>query len=145
MPTTAVDLNETTLYNMEIIVRSFRDNAGILKFFRPRKLLVPKELKYVADRLFKTEKRPGTADNDISVLRSTGMYEEGYECMDFLTSPYSWFVLTNSKGLNYLSRVAFETDIWTDDATDNVNIKGYERYSFGYDDFRAVAGSQPLM
>jgi hypothetical protein len=142
---TAVDLNETTLYNMEIIVRSMTDNNGILKFFRPRKLIVPKQLKYVADRLFKTEYRPGTSDNDVNVLRSTGMYAEGYEVLDFLTSPYAWFTLTNSKGLNYLQRTPFETTMWTDDATDNLNVKGYERYSFGYNDFRAIAGTFPLI
>ena len=144
-PSTDVDLNETTLYNALIQVRKFVNNANLKVFARGRKLLVPTALEYVASRLTKTELRPGTADNDVNALLTTGGLPEGYEVLDFLTSPYAWFVLTNIKGLIYLERVPFETSIWTDDTTDNVMVKGYERYSFGYNDPRAIWGTFPTM
>lgn len=144
-PTTDVDLNETTLYNGLIQVRKFVNNANLKIFARGRKLLVPRELEYVAARLTKTELRPGTADNDVNALLVTGGLPEGYEVLDFLTSPYAWFILTNIKGLIYLERIPFETSIWTDDVTDNVLVKGYERYSFGYNDWRSCFGTFPLM
>ena len=144
-PFTDVDLNETSLYNGLIQVRKFVNNANLKVFARGRKMLVPRELEYVASRLTKTELRPGTADNDINALIATGGLPEGYEVLDFLTSPYAWFILTNIKGLIYLERIPFETSIWTDDTTDNVLVKGYERYSFGYNDPRAIWGTTPLM
>ncbi len=142
-PSTDVDLNETTLYNALIQIRQFRNNAGLKVFARSRKLLVPIQLEYVASRLTKTELRVGTADNDINALLHTGGIPEGYEVMDFLTSQYAWFVLTNIKGLIYLDRTAFETSMWVDDTTDNLLTKGYERYSFSYNDWRAIWGSFP--
>lgn len=142
-PSTDVDLNETTLYNMLILIRQFRDNAGLRILARGRKLLVPIQLEYVASRLTKTELRVGTADNDVNALLTTGGLKEGYEVIDFFTSSYAWFILTDKKGLNYLSRVAFETSMWVDDTTDNLLTKGYERYSFSYNDWRAIAGTFP--
>lgn len=144
-PTTDVDLNETSLYNMLILIRNFRNNANLKVFGRGRKLLVPPALEYVADRLTKTTLRPGTGDNDVNALISTGQIPEGYEVMDFFTSNFAWFVLTNIKGLIYLERIPFETTIWTDDTTDNVLVKGYERYSAGYNDWRSCAGTFPTM
>lgn len=142
-PSTEVDLNESTLYASLIQIRQFRNNAGLKIFARGRKLLVPIYLEYVAARLTKTELRPGTADNDVNALLTTGGLSEGYEVLDFLTSQYAWFVLTNIKGLIYLERVGFETSMWVDDTTDNLLTKGYERYSFGYNDWRAIWGTFP--
>lgn len=142
-PSTQVDLSENAIYNALIQVRSFPNNANLKIFARGRKLLVPTALEYVAARLLKTELRPGTADNDVNALIATGQLPEGYEVLDFLTSPFAWFILTNQKGLNYLSRVPFETTAWTDDTTDNLLVKGYERYSFNYNDPRAIWGAFP--
>lgn len=142
-PTVDVDLNETTLYTSLIQIRQFRNNAGLKIFARGRKLLVPLWLEYIASRLTKTELRPGTADNDINALLHTGGLQDGYEVLDFLTSQYAWFVLTSIKGLIYLERVPFETDMWVDDTTDNLLTKGYERYSFGYNDWRSIWGTFP--
>ena len=142
-PSTDVDLNETTLYSSLIQIRQFRNNAGLKIFARGRKLLIPIYLEYVAARLTKTELRPGTADNDVNALLHTGGISDGYEVLDFLTSQYAWFVLTNIKGLIYLERVPFETSMWVDDTTDNLLTKGYERYSFGYNDWRAIWGTFP--
>ena len=142
-PSTDVDLNESTLYSMLILIRQFRNNAGLKIFARGRKLLVPIQLEYIAARLTKTELRPGTADNDVNALLHTGGIADGYEVLDFLTSNFAWFVLTNIKGLVHLERVPFETSMWVDDTTDNLLTKGYERYSFSYNDFRAIAGTVP--
>jgi hypothetical protein len=140
-----VDLNEATLLNAMISIRvNFRDQAGLKVFARGRKLIVPPQLEPVADRLTKTELRPGTADNDVNAILSTaGGLPEGYMVCDFLTSPYAWFVLTNIDGLSYMERVKFETDMQVDFVTDNLLVKGYERYSFAYYNWRALWASFP--
>jgi len=144
-PTTQVDLNEATLLNAMIAVRTnFKDQAGLKIFARGRKLIVPPQLEPVAIRLTKTELRPGTADNDVNAIMMTaGGLSEGYMVNDFLTSAYAWFLLTNIDGLAYMERIKFETDMQVDFVTDNLLVKGYERYSFGYYNWRAIYGSFP--
>ena len=144
-PTVQVDLNESTLLNGMIAIRTnFKDQAGLKVFARGRKLVVPPQLEPVAIRLTKTELRPGTADNDVNAIMMTaGGLPEGYMVNDFLTSASAWFLLTNIDGLSYMERVSFETDMQVDFVTDNLLVKGYERYSFAYYNFRAIYGSFP--
>jgi hypothetical protein len=144
-PTTQVDLNEATLLNAMIAIRTnFRDQAGLKVFARGRKLIVPPQLEPIAIRLTKTELRPGTADNDVNAILSTaGGLPESYMVSDFLTSAYAWFLLTNIDGLSYMERVPFETDMQVDFVTDNLLVKGYERYSFSYYNWRSIYGSFP--
>lgn len=144
-PTVQADLNEASLLSAMISIRrNFVDQAGLKFYARGRKLVVPPELEPVAIRLLHTELRPGTANNDVNAIRSTaGGLPEGYIVNDFLTSPYPWFLLTNIKGLAYMERVAFETDMQVEFTTDNLLVKGYERYSFNYYNPRAAYGSFP--
>jgi phage major head subunit gpT-like protein len=144
-PVVQVDLNESTLLNSMISIRTnFKDQAGLKVFARGRRLVVPPQLEPVAIRLTKTELRPGTADNDVNAIMMTaGGLPEGYMVNDFLTSPYAWFLLTNIDGLSYMERVKFETDMQVDFVTDNLLVKGYERYSFSYYNWRSIFGSFP--
>jgi hypothetical protein len=144
-PTTDVELNEATLLAGMIAIRTaFKDQAGLKVFARARKLLVPPQLEPVAIRLTKSELRPGTADNDVNAIISTsGGLPEGYMTNDYLTSATAWFLLTNIDGLSYMERVKFETDMQVDFVTDNLLVKGYERYSFGYYNWRSIWGSLP--
>jgi len=144
-PTTDVDLNEATLLNGMIAIRTnFKDQAGLKVFARGRRLVVPPQLEPVAIRLTKTELRPGTADNDVNaIMMTSGGLPEGYMVNDYLTSARAWFLLTNIDGLSYMERVGFETDMQVDFVTDNLLVKGYERYSFGYYNWRSIWGSFP--
>ena len=144
-PSTDVDLNEATLLNGMIAIRTnFKDQAGLKIFARGRKLIIAPQNEPVAVRLTKTELRPGTSDNDFNAIGSTaGGLSEGYMVNDFLTSAYPWFLLTNIDGLSYMERIPFETDMQVDFTTDNLLVKGYERYSFGYYNWRSIYGSFP--
>ena len=144
-PAVDVELNESTLLNAMIAIRTnFKDQAGLKVFARGRKLVVPPALEPTAIRLTKTELRPGSADNDVNaILTTAGGLPEGYMVNDFLTSASAWFLLTNIDGLSYMERVKFETDMQVDFVTDNLLVKGYERYSFGYYNWRSIFGSFP--
>jgi phage major head subunit gpT-like protein len=144
-PSVQVGLNESTLLNAMIAIRTnFKDQAGLKIFARGRKLIVPPQLEPTAIRLTKTELRPGTADNDVNAIMMTaGGLPEGYMVDDYLTSAYAWFLLTNIDGLSYMERVKYESDMQVDFVTDNLLVKGYERYSFGYYNWRAIYGSFP--
>ena len=142
---TTNDLNESTLLAGMIAIRTnFRDQAGLKVFARGRRLVIPPALEPVAIRLTKTELRPGTADNDVNAIQSTaGGLPEGYMVNDYLTSARAWFLLTNIDGLSYMERIKFETDMQVDFTTDNLLVKGYERYSFGYYNWRSIYGAFP--
>lgn len=144
-PSVQVDLNEASLLSLMIqIRRQFVDQANLKFKARARKLVVPPELEPIAIRLLQTELRPGTGDNDVNAIRSTaGGLPDKYMVNDYLTSTFVWFLLTNVKGLNYMEREPFETDMQIDFNTDNLQVKGYERYSFSWSNPRAIAGSMP--
>ena len=144
-PSVALDLNEASLLaSMTAIRRNFVNEAGLKIRARARRLIVPPELEAVAGRLTKAELRPGTANNDPNMIpHLSGGLPDGYLVLDYLTSAYGWFLKTDIEGLIYLDREPFETDMWVDNVTDNLLVKGYQRGGFFYNDARSVYGSLP--
>lgn len=142
---TPLSLNEASLLQSMTNVRTnFVNERGLRVLSRARRLIVPPQLEAVAIRLTKTELRPGTASNDVNaVLTLSGGLPEGHLVMDFLTSSYAWFLTTNIEGFILMQRIPFEMDMWVDNVTDNLLVKGYERYVFGFNDPRAGFGQFP--
>ena len=142
--TTQLDLNESSLLQAQLNVEgTFVDEAGLRINAMGQKLIVPTALKPVAERLIRSELRPGTANNDVNAIRTMpgGMTE--YMTYHYLTSSYAWFIKTNKEGLHYFDRIGYDMDSWVDNVTDNVMFKGRERYTFSYRDPRAIYGSTP--
>lgn len=141
----AVALNETTLLNSLIAVRTtWRNEAGLKIHARGKKLVIPPALEPVALRLMRSELRPGTATNDVNaILGMNESLKEGFLGWDYLTSSFAWFVTTNQDGLVFFNRKAFESDMSVEFTTDNLLVKGYQRYVPTYYDWRAVWGSFP--
>lgn len=138
-PTTATDLNETALENGLISISQFTDERGLIVALRGRKLVIPAELQFVAERLMKSEGRVGTADNDINALRSSGAIPEGYTVNHFLTDPDAFFILTDApNGLKHFTRAPLRTAMEGEFNTGNMRFKARERYSFGWSDPRAI-------
>ena len=144
---TALDLNESSLLQgMENVRKNFVNEAGLKIYARAQKLVVPVKLEQVAVRLTKTELRPGTANNDVNAILSVaGGLPGGYMVWDYLTSDTYWYLLTNyaKEALLMMERIKFETDMQVDFTTDNLLVKGYERYVPIYNDWRAAYGSFP--
>lgn len=144
-PSPDVDLNETSLLNALITIRStWRDNAGLKIHARGKKVIVPPNLEPIAIRLFRSELRPGTAANDTNaILHMNESLKEGYMVYDYLTSSFAWFILTNHDGLVFFHRKPFEMDMSVEFTTDNLMVKGYQRYVPSYFDWRALWGTLP--
>jgi hypothetical protein len=141
-PATASDLNETSLEAAVIQIAGWTDERGLLIAARPKKLVVPPNLMFVAKRLLDTELRVATADNDINALKQMGAIPEGYTVNHFLTDTNAWFLLTDvPNGLKHFERVALATSMDGDFDTGNVRYKARERYSFGWSDPLGVFGS----
>jgi hypothetical protein len=143
-PTVDVELSEAALEAADGTIGNFKNSAGLKVGIVARKLIVPRGLRFVADRILFSEKRVGTADNDENALRRLNLISDSYTYLDFLTSAKAWFLKTSAeKGLTYTEREPFETDMMTDFDTKSIKACGYERYSFWYRDWRGIYGTFP--
>jgi len=141
-PSTAADLNETSLEDALINIAGFVDERGLKVALRGLKLIIPRQLQFVAERLMVSNLRVGTSDNDTNALRSMGMLPDGYAVNDFLTDTDAFFLLTDApRGLIHYERMALATNMEADFDTGNMRFKARERYSFGFSDPRCVFGS----
>ena len=141
-PSTAADLNETSLENAVIQIAAWTDERGLLIAAKPKKLIVPPALQFVATRLLETNLRVGTADNDINALKNNGSIPEGYCVNHFLTDANGWFLMTDvPNGLKHFERMPLENKMDGDFDTGNVRYKARERYSFGWSDPLGAFGS----
>ena len=143
-PAVEIDLNESSLLTaMTTIRNNWVDERNIKVSARAELVLVPAALEAVIVRLLRTTLRPGTNDNDVNAIQHVGGGLRDYIVNEFLTSNFAWFVKTDKRGLIYYDRVPFEMDMYVDFDTDNLKVKGRERYAFSYFDWRAVYGSFP--
>lgn len=141
-PTTASDLNETSLENAVIQIAAWTDERGLLISCMPRKLIVPPDLMFVATRLLETELRVGTSDNDVNAIKSNGSIPQGYRVNHYLTDPDAWFLMTDvPNGLKHFTRAPMSTGMDGDFDTGNVRYRARERYSFGVSDPLGIWGS----
>ena len=139
---TPTDLNETALENAVIQIAAWTDERGLLIAAKPKKLIVPPALQFVATRLLETEQRVGTADNDINAIKSMGLIPEGYSVNHYLTDTDAFFLLTDApNGLKMFNRSPIKTAFEGDFETGNVRYKARERYSFGVSDPLGIFGS----
>ena len=142
-PAVQADLNETSLEAAVIQIAGWTDERGLLIAAKPRKLVVPPNLMFVATRLLETEGRVGTADNDINALANNGSIPEGYTVNHFLTDTDAWFLTTDvPNGMKHFVRAPMANSMDGDFDTGNVRYKARERYSFGWSDPLGMFGSQ---
>ena len=141
-PSTAADLNETSLENALIDIAAYVDERGLKGSVRGLKLVVPPALQFVSDRLLESTLRPGTADNDVNASRNMGMLPRGYVVNHYLTDTDAWFIKTDApRGFIHFERMPMSTKMEGDFDTGNVRFKARERYSYGYSAPRCVFGS----
>lgn len=141
-PAVAADLNETSLEAAVIQIAAWTDERELLIAAKPRKLIIPPALQFVATRLLETEGRVGTADNDLNALRSNGSIPEGYAINHYLTDNNAWFLATDiPNGLKHFTRSPMATSMDADFDTGNSRYKARERYSFGVSDPLGIYGS----
>lgn len=141
-PATGADLNETSLEAAVIQIAAWTDERGLLIAAKPRKLVIPPNLMFVATRLLETELRVGTSDNDINAIKTNGSIPEGYTVNHFLTDTNGWYLTTDvPNGLKHFVRTPMAQSMDGDFDTGNVRYKARERYSFGWSDPLGIFGS----
>ena len=139
---TAADLNETSLEQMLIDIAGLTDERGFKVAVRGMKLLIPKELQFIAERVLNSTLRAGTADNDVNAMKAMGMLPEGAIVNHFLTDTDAFFIKTDApNGFKLFQRTPIRTAMEGDFDTGNMRFKARERYSFGVSDWRGVFGT----
>ena len=140
---TDADLNETSLEQAMIDIAAFIDERGLKIAMQGRKLIIPVNIQFVADRILNSTLRVGTSDNDINALRNMGMLPEGYTINHYLSDTDAYFIKTDAtNGFKHFVRAPLTTGMEGDFDTGNMRYKARERYSFGFSDPRCVYGSQ---
>ncbi len=140
--TTAADLNETSLEQSVIDIAAMTDERGLKIAARPTKMIIPSALQFTAERLFKSQGRVGTADNDINAIKSMGSIPQGYRVNNFLTDTDAFYIITDvPNGMKMFNRAPLTTAMEGDFDTGNVRYKARERYSFGCSDPRGIFAS----
>lgn len=141
-PVSGQDLNETSLEAAVIQIAGWTDERGLLIAARPKKMIIPPSLMFVATRLLKSEQRPGTADNDVNALKSMGVVAGGFSINHFLSDTNAWFLTTDvPNGLKHFERAPLTTAMDGDFETSNVRYRARARYSFGVTDPLGIWGS----
>jgi len=134
-PATQADLNETSLEAAVIQIAGWTDERGLLLAAKPRKMIIPTDLMFVATRLLETEGRVGTANNDLNAIKTNGSIPEGYAVNHWLTDSDAWFLTTDvPNGMKHFVRTPLKNSMDGDFDTGNVRYKARERYSFGWSD-----------
>lgn len=141
----AADLSEASIEDLVIQIMGATDDRGNLVNLMPQSLHVAPANWFEATRILNTTLQVGTANNDINAIRALGIFPKGVKVNHYLTVPKQWFIRTNvtpGTGALFLQReeVSFERD--NDFNTKNALALGYERYSCGFVDPRAVFGSE---
>ena len=140
-PTVDVDLSEAALEDAVIALMGYTNDRGLLINVMPQTLHIARNELFNAQRILKSSYQTGNANNDINVIKSGNYIPGGFKVNHYFTAPHAWFIRTNIReGMKYYERVGIEFDQDNDFDTDNAKAKGYERYSFGWTDPRAVYG-----
>ena len=141
-PSTQADLSEASLEDALIAISNFVDDRGIPVATTAKKLIVPPNLAFVAQRLLFSDFRPGTADNDVNAMRSMGMLPEGYAVNQRLTDTNAWFIKTDMPdGMKMVQRTKIQRGVEGDFETGNMRYKARERYSVGVSNWRSAYAS----
>ena len=136
------DLSESAMEDMIIQIMQATDDRGLLINLMPASLHIAAANHFNANRILKSVYQAGNANNDINVLKATNALPGGIKLNHYFTSPQAWFMRTNvANGMKYYERQGISFDQDNDFDTMNAKAKGYERYSFGWTDPRAIWGS----
>lgn len=138
---TASDLNEASLEDVLIAIEGYVDDAGLEIQAMGDTLFIPRQLRFIAERILGSYLQNDTANNAINAIASTGALKGGYSVNHYFTDPDNWLVRTDvPNGGKFFDRsMKMGTD--NDFGTSNYRHKNTCRFSVGVTDPRGYFGS----
>ena len=141
--TTPADLSEAALEQAFIDLGDFRDNRGLRMSAKGMKLVIPKELEFIAHRILKSNLRVSVSDNDANAIKDMGMLPGGIVVNHHLTDTDAWFIKTDvADGLKYLDRRPLSIESDNDFDTFNAKFLASMRFTIGWTDPRGIFCSE---
>lgn len=135
------DLSEAALEDLTIQIMQATDDRGLTISLMPKSLIVAPANFYNAHRILDTPYQVDTANNNINVLKANGVIPK-LVVNHYLTDSDAWFIRTDCpNGMLFFDREPIRFDQDNDFDTMNAKAAGYERYSCGWVDPRALYGS----
>ena len=129
-PATDADLSFTALQLMSNQFERMTDSLGLPVMVRPKMLIIPPELKFIARELLGSGGKPYTSDNEINALLGE---ELDYMIVHFLTSASAWFAVTEKEHhqLKFAWRKPIDDDYDDDFDSRSVKMMSYMRLVAG--------------
>ncbi|MGI9251264.1 MAG: hypothetical protein ACR2PR_08710 [Pseudohongiellaceae bacterium] len=133
-------LSQAAVEDALIAIEDYRDGAGLLIDAKGVSLHIPRQLRFVADRILASRFEPGTANNAINPVAQ--IFPEGYHVNHRFTSATDWFIKTDvDDGFKEFNRMDYTFDTDNDFGTSNYRHKGMFYKSYGVTDPRCAYGS----
>lgn len=140
--TNAADISETSIEDLTVQIMQAVNNRGLKINLMPQSIHVSPSQWYETNRVLKSVLQSNTAENNINVLKATNVFPKGIKMNHYFSSSTAWFIRTNCPtGLQHFERDAIMFDQDNDFDTKNAKAACYERYSFGWSDWRGVYGT----
>ena len=137
------DFSEAALEDLLIQIMNATNSRGLRIKLMAECLVVPPALTFEAERVTRSPLQNDTANNALNAVYSMGLLPKGIKVNHYLDDPDAWYVKTNvMRGLMGFQRKAVEFTQDNDFDTENAKAKCYERYAFGWTDFRGIYGSR---
>lgn len=142
------DLSLASLEDMITVMRKTKDGSGKKVLVRPRMLIVPPELEFLAHELLESDSKPqaSTAGSltEVNAVNSTkARYGLEPVVMDYLTDDDAWFLAAGkgSHKVYWFWRKQPETSSDKEFKSDVALMKIKARWALGFSDFRGIAGT----
>jgi hypothetical protein len=140
--TVAADISEVAIEDLCIQIMQTQNNRGLRISNLPQSLHVPPQLWFEANRILKSVLQNDTANNAVNVLKATNVFPKGIKINHYFSSASAWFIRTNiPRGMQHFEREAITFDQDNDFDTKNAKAACYERYVFGWTDWRQLYGT----
>ncbi len=138
---TAADLSEAALEQSYIDIEGFTDDRGLIIAAKPKQLILPRQLRFEAQRILHSVGRVDTPNNDDNAIKSLNLFNN-VTINHYLTDADAWFIRTDvDDGMKYFERRADQFEMDNDFDTENAKFKASFRCAFGWSDPRALYGS----
>jgi phage major head subunit gpT-like protein len=134
------DLSVTALQNAMDSFERLVDSQGLPSVLKPKYVLIPPEVRWIAREILGSPHAPYTAENQINSL----VAEDLQYCIGhYLTSNQAWFVLCDKEShqLKYFDRDPLDEDYSDDFDTKSLKQVVYMRFSVGATSWMGVWGS----
>lgn len=129
-PNPDTDLSFTALQQAINLFYRMVDGRGIPVTVRPKHLLIPPELTFIAREILGSPGKPYTADNELNALQGEQL---DYRVMNYFTSPSGWGLVADKEGhqLKFYERVPFQAQTDDDFITQVLIFLSTQRFSAG--------------